>query len=93
MKYPEGFQLRRSYIMRKLTDLFCFTIFFCQIQYVSKFYSPLSWKYLRLYSNVIFQWSKGIVSCPIKYGGKLFMADVGKIILDKSIGGLFYMEV
>ena len=41
---------------------------------------------------MIFHWSKGIVSRPKKYGGKLFMADGGQIVLDKLIGGLFFME-
>ena len=41
---------------------------------------------------MIFQWSKGIVSLPIKYGGKLFIADGGQIVLGKFIGGLLYME-
>ena len=40
----------------------------------------------------ILEWSKDIVSRPIKYGGKLFMADGGQIVLGKFIGGLFYME-
>ena len=38
------------------------------------------------------QWSKGIVSRIIKYGGKLFVSDGGQIILGKFIGGLFYIE-
>ena len=33
-----------------------------------------------------------MVSRPIKYGGKLFMADGGQIVLGKFIGGLLYME-
>ena len=41
---------------------------------------------------MIFQWSKGIVSRSIKYGGKLLIAEGGKIVLGKFIGGLFYME-
>ena len=45
-----------------------------------------------MHPNKIFQWNKGIVSGPIKYGGKLFMADGGQIVLGKFIGGLFYME-
>ena len=36
--------------------------------------------------------SKAIVSRPIKYGGKLFMADGGQIVLSKFIGGLLDME-
>ena len=32
------------------------------------------------------------MSCPIKYGGKLFMAVGEQIVLSKFIGGLFYME-
>ena len=35
--------------------------------------------------NKIFQWSKGIVSRRIEYGGKLFMADGGHIVLGKFI--------
>ena len=41
---------------------------------------------------MIFKWSKGLVPHPIKYGGKLFMANGGQIALGKFIGGLFYME-
>ena len=41
---------------------------------------------------MIFQWSKGIVFCPVKYGGKVFMVDVGQIVLDKFIRGLLYIE-
>ena len=41
---------------------------------------------------MIFHWSKGIVSRPIKHGGKLFMADGGQIVSGKFLGGLFYME-
>ena len=41
---------------------------------------------------MIFQWSKGKVSHPIKYGGKLYIADGGQIVLGKFFGGLFYME-
>ena len=41
---------------------------------------------------MIFHWSKGIVSRPIKPGGKLFMADGGQIVFSKFLGGLFYME-
>ena len=77
-----------SYIMHKLTDLWRFF----QIQYFSKFYSGLSCKYWGMHPNKIFQWRKGIVSCPIKYGKKIFMADGGQIILGKFIGGLLYME-
>ena len=40
----------------------------------------------------ILEWSKDIVFRPIKYGGKLFMADEGHIVLGKFIGVLFYME-
>ena len=32
------------------------------------------------------------MSRPIKYGGKLFMADGGQIVLGKFIGGLSNME-
>ena len=35
---------------------------------------------------MIFQWSKGIMSRPIKYGGKLFMADGGQIVVGKFMG-------
>ena len=31
------------------------------------------------------------MSRPIMYGGKLFMASGGQIVLNKFIGGLFYM--
>ena len=65
---------------------------FCQIQYFSKFYSALSCKYWEIHPNKIFQWSNGIVSCPIKYGGKLFMADEGQNVLGRFIQGLLYME-
>ena len=34
---------------------------------------------------MIFQWSKGTVSRPITYGGKLFMADGEQIVLCKFI--------
>ena len=81
-----------SYIMHKLIDLFCLTIFFYQVQYFGKFYCALSCKYWGIHPNKIFQWGKGILSRPIKYGEKLFMADEGQIVLDKFIGGLFYME-
>ena len=40
---------------------------------------------------MIFQWSKGVVSQPIKHGGKLFMADGKQIDFGKLIRGLFYM--
>ena len=45
-----------------------------------------------MHPNKIFQWNKGIVSGPIKYGGKLFMADGGQIVLVKFIEGVLYME-
>ena len=77
--------------MHKLTDLFCLTIF-CQIQYFNKFYSALSRKYWGIHPNKISQWSKSIVSRPIKYEEKLFMADGGQIDLGKFIRGLFYMD-
>ena len=64
----------------------------CQIQYFIKFYSAISCKYWGIHPNKIFQWSKGIVSHPIRYGGKLFMADGRNIVLGKFIGGLLYME-
>ena len=32
------------------------------------------------------------MSRPIKYEGKLLMADGGQIVLGKFIGGLLYME-
>ena len=61
---------------------------FCQIQYFSKFYSALSCKYSGIHPNKIFQWSKG----PIKYRGKLFMADGEQTVLGKFIGTLFNMR-
>ena len=67
-----------SYLMHKLRPILSYNPFY-QIQYFSKFYSALSR-------------SKGIVSRPMKYGGKLFMADGGQIVLGKFIGGLLYME-
>ena len=36
---------------------------------------------------MIFQWGQ-----DIKYGGKLFMADLGQIVLVKFTAVLFYME-
>ena len=64
----------------------------CQIQYFINFYSAISCKYWGIHPNKIFQWSKGIVSHPIRYGGKLFRADGRNIVLGKFIGGLLYME-
>ena len=32
------------------------------------------------------------MSFPINFGGKLFMADGGQIVLGKFIGGMLYME-
>ena len=45
-----------------------------------------------MHANKILQWSKGIVSRPITYGEKVFMADGGQIVLRKFIFGLLYME-
>ena len=61
---------------------------FCQIQHFSKFYPALSCKYWGIHPNKIFQWSKG----PIKYTGKLFVADGGQTVLGKFIGTLFNMR-
>ena len=61
---------------------------FYQIQYFSKFYSALSYKYSGIHPNKIFQWSKG----PIKYRAKLFMADGEQTVLGKFIGALFNMR-
>ena len=67
----------QSYLMHKLTDLFCRTILFAKCNILASF-------------NLHFQWSKGIVSHPIKYGGKLFMGDREQIVLGQSIGGMLY---
>ena len=62
------------------------------MKYFTKFYSALSCKYWGIHPNKIFQWCKGIVSRPIKYGENLFMVDGGQIVLGKFIGGLLYTE-
>ena len=69
-----------SRITHKLTDLFCLTILFAKFNF-SKFYSELPCKYWGVYPNKISQWSKSIVFNSIKYGGRLFMADVGQLFL------------
>ena len=82
--------------MRKLTDLFFLTIFFAKLNMLASFI--LLKFYFLFLENIegtpprplfcsIFQWSKGIVSRPIKYRGKLFMADGGQVI-----GRVFYSE-
>ena len=43
--------------------------------------------------HIIFRGSKGVVSQPIKHGGKLFMVDGKQIDFRKLIGGPFYMTV
>ena len=78
-----------SYIMQNSLTYFTLQYFFLFYPF---FYSTLSCKYWGIHPNKIFQWSRGIVSRPIKYGGKLFMADGGQIVLGKFIGGLLYME-
>ena len=72
--------------MHKLTDLFCLTILFAKFNILASFilhflaniegYTPTR------FSNG----AKDIVFRPIKYGGKLFMADGGQIVLGKFIG-------
>ena len=78
--------------MRKLTDLFCLTILFAKFNMLASFILHSLANIDGCTPHMIFEWSKGIVSYPIKYRGELFMADRGQIDLSKSIEGLFYME-
>ena len=80
-----------SYIMHKLTDLFCLTILFAKFiisaSFILHFLANIEGYIPTKFSN-----RARAVSCPIKYEGKLFMADGEQIVLGKFIGGLLYME-
>ena len=67
-----------SYLMHKLTDLFCLTIIFAKFNILAS-------------SNLHFPMEQGH-SVPSHNEEKLFMGDGGQIVLGKFIGGLLYME-
>ena len=65
--------------MHKLIDLFCLTILFAKFNILASFILHFLANIEGYTPNKIFLWSKGIVSRPIKYEGKLFMADGGQL--------------
>ena len=75
--------------MHKLTDLFCLTILFAKFNILASFILHFLAN-IEGYTPTRFSSGARAVSCPIRYGGKLFMTD--KIVLGKFIGGLLYME-
>ena len=77
--------------MHKLTDLFCLTILFAKFNILASFIMHFLAN-IEGYTPTRFSSGARAVSCPIKYGGKLFMADGAQIVLGKFIGGLLYME-
>ena len=78
--------------MHKLTDLSCLTVLSAKFSILASFILHF-FADIEGYTPTRFSiGAKGIVSRPIKYGGKLFMADAVQIVLDKYIGALFYME-
>ena len=77
--------------MHKLTDLFFLTILFAKFNILASFILHFLAN-IEGYTPTRFSNGASIVSYPIKYRGKLFMADGGQIVLGKFIGGLFYME-
>ena len=74
--------MERSRCPTKLTDLFCLAILFAKFNMLAIFI-------LHFLTNIApndFQWSNSMVSRPIKFGGKLFIADGKQIVLSKFIG-------
>ena len=83
--------------MHKLTGLFCLTILFAKFNILASFilpflaniegYTPIRFSYGARASYKVCPPS-AMKSFPIKYRGKLFMADGGQLVLGKFIGGL-----
>ena len=81
-----------SYIMHKLTDLFCLTILFAKFNIFASFILHFLAN-IEGYTPAIFSNGARAVSHPIKYGGKLFMADGGQIVLGKFTGDCSTLRV
>ena len=77
--------------MHKLTDLFCYTILLAKFYILPSFILQFLAN-IEGYIPIRFSNGARAVPHPIKYGGKLFMADGGQIVFGKFIGGLLYME-
>ena len=77
--------------MRKLTDLFCLTIVFAKFNMLASFILHFLAN-IEGYTPSDSATEPGRSVSPIKYGGKLFMADWGQILMVKFIGVLFYMD-
>ena len=71
-----GFNRQRfnSSLMPQPSDLFSATIlFFAKFNMLTKLNPLLHEYWVNTWPHIIFQWNKGIVSPPIKYGGDLFL--------------------
>ena len=72
--------------MYKLTDLFYLTILFAKFSILARFIMHFLAN-IEGYTPTRFSDGARAMSRPIKYGGKLFMADGGQFVWGKFIGG------